>query len=486
MRFKNTKGPLKLYAVAGAKTVLLAFDLSAAKLKNKPFLGFSISRTDANGKNKRLLNGSKYFASLVKDNSITNKKIKFTSLIQSFFWKDYLAQPDTSYIYTVEAMMGTAKKHEAAFTTQIRIATEPLLAGKHSVYFNFGVTGSQGYAKNKTFGNQSIFNLSEANFEKALAYLGRELYAEGVKKFIQQANDKSYSLYCALYEIQYPSVVKELKAISKKCGQLCIVYSAKADQLKDGKHEPGNLNALKADGLDALGIARTKASQPHNKFMILCKNDIPIQVWTGSTNLTYAGLYGHCNTGHWIQDKAIAKKYMAYWQCLSSNPSMNVLNAVSEKIQPNAVLSDLPNGSYVFFSPRNRAQSPQKPAPQIKAYADLINNARELVCMIFPFNFDPAFKAVYNQKRDYLRYLLFEESAQAKNARNKSDADVNLKVTGGAVLKDKVEQFAKEVTAGKTVGAGIQYVHNKFLLIDPLGSKPIVVSGSANFSNSSI
>lgn len=31
----------------------------------------------------------------------------------------------------------------------------------------------------------------------------------------------------------------------------------------------------------------------------------------------------------------------------------------------------------------------------------------------------------------------------------------------------------------------MQYVHNKFMLIDPLGNDPIVVAGSANFSKAS-
>jgi phosphatidylserine/phosphatidylglycerophosphate/cardiolipin synthase-like enzyme len=31
----------------------------------------------------------------------------------------------------------------------------------------------------------------------------------------------------------------------------------------------------------------------------------------------------------------------------------------------------------------------------------------------------------------------------------------------------------------------VRYLHNKFMLIDPLGDDPIVVSGSANFSDAS-
>jgi len=47
--------------------------------------------------------------------------------------------------------------------------------------------------------------------------------------------------------------------------------------------------------------------------MILCKDGKPMEVWTGSTNITLAGIFGHSNTGHWIKDADIAMNYMKYW-----------------------------------------------------------------------------------------------------------------------------------------------------------------------------
>jgi hypothetical protein len=96
MRFKNTKGVLKLYAVAGTQTVLLSFDLDAKLVKKKEFLGFSIERIDPDG-TPTLLNGSKYFDSLVHDNTVTDPKIKYASLVQSYFWKDYQADPGSFF-----------------------------------------------------------------------------------------------------------------------------------------------------------------------------------------------------------------------------------------------------------------------------------------------------------------------------------------------------------------------------------------------------
>jgi phosphatidylserine/phosphatidylglycerophosphate/cardiolipin synthase-like enzyme len=106
--------------------------------------------------------------------------------------------------------------------------------------------------------------------------------------------------------------------------------------------------------------------------------------------------------------------------------------------------------------------------------------------MIFPFNYDDVFKTVYDEDKDYLRMLIFEKTAEAKKAKSKADSDVDLLVTGGAALESQVERFVKEVTPKSTVDGGILYVHNKFIIVDPLGDDPAVLTGSANFSRPSI
>jgi phosphatidylserine/phosphatidylglycerophosphate/cardiolipin synthase-like enzyme len=56
----------------------------------------------------------------------------------------------------------------------------------------------------------------------------------------------------------------------------------------------------------------------------------------------------------------------------------------------------------------------------------------------------------------------------------------------GSYLKDPLYKWTKETNA-KNLGLNqhVSYVHSKFLLRDPLGDDPIVVTGSANFSPAS-
>jgi phosphatidylserine/phosphatidylglycerophosphate/cardiolipin synthase-like enzyme len=67
-------------------------------------------------------------------------------------------------------------------------------------------------------------------------------------------------------------------------------------------------------------------------------------------------------------------------------------------------------------------------------------------------------------------------------ARNPSN-----RVTAGAYLGEGGwRQWLEEVTTRKLgLNNHVQYIHTKFMLIDPLGKDPIVVSGSANFSRPS-
>lgn len=489
MRYKIETSDLKIYVVAGTTTVLLSFDIDQAKLDNQKFLGFNIVRLDSKGIVTNL-NGTKHFDSLIKDPTITDHALLNTSFVQSFFWYDYGVSPGQTYTYTIKPMFGTPINNSAKYTNGVVVSTEPLQAGQHSVYFNYGVTGSQLYATNKEFGNQPIRSLTGHVLQDALAFLGRELWTDGLLKFVRQANGSRYKLFCAFYEFQYPDFLNALKAAENSGAEVQIVYSAKSDQTKDVyypdkktiKHY-GNVTSIANAGLTAICHPRTKPSQPHNKFMILVEDDKAKQVWTGSTNITPAGIFGQCNTGHWIVDDDIAEKYMTYWNAVAKDPSMNDQSGVSMAIQADADLTKLSNGTYVFFSPRDRPAQKGVTPTHLQNYANLIDAAQEMVCMVLPFNLDDVFKTVYQKDKTYLRFLIFEDSNVARTV---GSNDIDLKITGGAVLKSKVEQWAGEITAASTTDAGILYVHNKFFILDALTDNPIVVTGSANFSGNSI
>jgi phosphatidylserine/phosphatidylglycerophosphate/cardiolipin synthase-like enzyme len=49
--------------------------------------------------------------------------------------------------------------------------------------------------------------------------------------------------------------------------------------------------------------------------------------------------------------------------------------------------------------------------------------------------------------------------------------------------RDPVYRWARETTTGLLgLSTHVHYIHSKFMLVDPLGEEPIVITGSANFS----
>lgn len=463
MRNRNLKNTLKLYAVAGTQTVLLGFDIPKSNVIGKGFMGFKVERTDSKGKTT-LLNGMKRFAS----DDLKNPK-QTLSPIQSYYWKDYTADPNCEYTYSVEALFGTWNSMKPAFKAKIKITTEPLHSGEQSVYFNYGVTGSQAYARK--FGN--IAPKKQPTKKKEMAaydFLGRELWRDGLLTFVEQAKSKKHKLCCAFYEIEYPPFLEALAHARKRGAEIEIVYSAQTNQKKH------NEEALKKAGLFDVSHPRTIVSQPHNKFMILCDGGTPKQVWTGSTNITVRGIFGHSNTGHWIVDEAIAKKYSFYWELLKTNPAGKDMKERTEKIQPDLDAANIKKGTSIIFSPRTSDR-------MLKTYVDMMRGAEQAMCVIYPFNIEKIFKDFYAEDQEYLRFIITDKSGE-KTDFVTNDRDVVR--TCGAVLNRSEGRWAREITSKTTTQASTLYVHNKFFIVDPLGSNPLVVTGSANFSDESL
>jgi phosphatidylserine/phosphatidylglycerophosphate/cardiolipin synthase-like enzyme len=118
----------------------------------------------------------------------------------------------------------------------------------------------------------------------------------------------------------------------------------------------------------------------------------------------------------------------------------------------------------------------------LQQYADIIEQANEMVCCIYPFNIDQRFQKVFKEDKPYIRYILLD-SHKKYNTFETNDKDVA--VTAGSYIKSPVDQWLKETYSGSLIKHGVDYVHNKIILIDPLSGTPTVITGSANYSENS-
>ena len=465
MRKKETNGAIAVQAIAGTYVVLLGIDLAEAS--SAGMLGFAIERIDHTEDERYWLKGFRTFEETDPSLPPGSLVSSLEHPIQAFLWGDFTAKPNHEYTYRVVALRGKPKKLEQSDTVAVKLATEDEATGDHAVYFNRGVAGSQAYARK--FKNLSPDKVPKG---KAWEWLSRGL-VEALLAFIKQAKGSQYELRAALYEFQYLPVLQAFGAAQKTGAAIKIIFDAKPNS----QNYPNQANQAAIAEANIKALTLPRAANPsyiaHNKFIVLLKDGKPVQVWTGSTNITDGGIFGHSNVGHVVRDPAIAASYLAYWEELSHDPTAAKLRPWNEEQTP--VPDGLPpTATTTIFSPRGSLEV-------LEWYADRMEAANTAVFLTAAFGVNDLLAAVLAKDKDYLRYVLLEkEDGNVESLRRDPD---NRIAAGAAAKGSTFDRFLKEKTTG--LNTHVRYIHTKYMLIDPLSDDAIVITGSANFSNAS-
>lgn len=511
---KKTNGYIA-YAVSGTNTVSFAIDFSGAVTKG--LLGFSVERIDKKTGERKYADGFKVFkGDIIKPDEYTVVST-YTHPVQSFVWDDFTCYDDREYEYFFYPVKGTPKK--LTRTTKpiiLTIKTEAAFSkAEHDVFFNRGVASSQAYRRK--FFNLPPDKITDPVMKKsALNWLSRQL-DDAILQFIRQAK-KGDSLLGCFYEFHYEPVVKAFKDAIQRGVIVKLIIDAKENERtdKDGKfHESfpreSNLQTLTDIGIPiskAAGIVykreANKNAIQHNKFIVLLEaaaGNKATQVWTGSTNMSMGGVHGQTNVGHWVRNRKAADKYLQYWQLLSKDPggkagddaaTVKVKNAELkkevEKLQPNIDFEsweDIPMGITPVFSPRSGNSI-------LETYIKMLDNAESMACITLAFGINEMFKDYLEDNTDanHISFLLLEKEDKANKKSKKPfryiGAKQNVYKSWGSYINDDLYQWAKETsTRALKLNVHVAYIHSKFLLVDPLGADPVVVTGSANFSAAS-
>ena len=245
---------------------------------------------------------------------------------------------------------------------------------------------------------------------------------------------------------------------------------------------------------DKMLIERTEAKISHNKFIVILKKSkgrhVPTEVWTGSTNFTEGGIFGQSNVGHVVRDKAVAKEFFEFWKVLHKNPSKSDLREWTVNRQEN--LTGPPEkGITVVFSPR-------KTKRMLDWYAERLDAAKRSVFLTAAFSISNEFFKVLSDVKKigrkeyegepYLRYLALEGTGGhlEKKFPVLRDCAQN-RIAWGDTLNRRRDEEAHQQSIETLTGLNshVNYLHTKYLLIDPLSDNPLVISGSANFSSAS-
>ena len=508
MRFKSaTTNGFQIFAVSGINTI--SFAVQASVNARKRLLGFAVERVDRKENQQYFMPGYKVFPSVIPHPDQNTQVSTYDHPVQSFVWDDFTAKPEREYTYFFYPLRGTPRNIDrGAVPIEISVKTEPLYSQlEHDVFFNRGVASSQAYSRR--FKNLRPDQMPPEKAQEALNWLSRDL-DDAILHFIRKAKTGD-TLLCCFYEFRYRPVADEIRAAIDRGVDVKLIVDAKVNGKTDkrGQVHPSfpredNLAMLADAGIAAdrfiLRRARPNDIQ-HNKFMVLLKGQSkrPAEVWTGSTNISMGGIHGQTNVGHWVRNADVALKYQAYWKLLSGDPGAKADDDAAETRRKNAAfrsaveaiqavpltLDAIPEGITTIFSPRSGLKV-------LDLYVSLVAHAEASAFITLAFGVNKTFKEELkeNTPHSHIVFLMLEKkdkaSPRGRDAFVAINASNNVYKAWGSYLHEPIYQWTKETNAkALKLNQHVSYVHSKFLLKDPLSDDPIVVTGSANFSDSS-
>jgi len=376
---------------------------------------------------------------------------------------------------------------------------------------------------------------------RAYKWLSRGL-EEAMLSFIAQAKGPQYAIRAAVYEFTYEPVIQAFVDALERGVDVKIVHHAKRQNLyllkrnydadttttygkkdpeagkkpdkyasRDVRHQElkdsvcqaaisaiGRIGLTKPDekllkAFNSMLLERKNTQISHNKFIVLLKNGKPVQVWTGSTNFTAGGIFGQSNVGHAVRDEALAKKYFQYWKQLAKDPrkersaKKDPMRTWTSKNTPD--LTALPKKGTItpIFSPRPSLT-------MLQWYADRIADAKSSVFFTAAFSVDESFLKILKKEKNvgdtpYIRYVMLETRGGKMWKKYKAMESCSQNcIAWGDILKERengeedYQQFIETLTG---LNHHVEYLHTKYMLVDPLSDDPLVITGSANFSQAS-
>ena len=540
MRSHSQNNDVSVHAIAGTEVVLLGLNIREPAAEG--LLGFAILRRGPL---------EEQYLSDGRDFQGPAKRIP---ILQTFLWGDYVVQPNTGYTYHVTPMYGDPADPRAGAPVEVSVTTEDPVGTTHGIYFNRGVAGSHAYSHQ--FGDHRRWykedpheeNPAKMKFKQflkpqdvperaAYQWLSRGL-EEALLGFIGQAAGPGYALRVAAYELTHFPVIRALVDALERGVDVKVVHHAKRETVfrliqnpqavttvqysagepasRDYKHrevapvESGDSVCLAAhEAVAQVGVAdaanlarfremfipRTITQISHNKFIVLLKDNQPVEVWTGSTNFTPGGIFGQSNVGHIVREPDVAQKYFEYWKKLSTDPKKHSDKADPPDTgmqnwtvlqQPDLQGPPRPNSVTPVFSPRLTKN-------MLDWYAEQMTTAKQAVFFTAAFSVaDEIFEHVKSPKAPgsggpFLRFLLLEgRSGLLKDKFPVMAKCLQNRIAWGELLQGSAHQDTHEEIETLTgLNENVNYLHTKYLLIDPLSNDPLVITGSANFSKPS-
>ncbi|WP_421810737.1 phospholipase D-like domain-containing protein [Flagellimonas sp.] len=445
-------------AIVGTYSAIIAWTFDDEHLRNG-LKGFSIRRTDFDPETREILKlnwlgGYKQFKDF--DNGMDYAS-SLDAPFQRFRWNDYTLNPELDYRYEVFPMRGnpgnlTRNEPPLVFDVSPSFEDEDNLG----IYVNRGVTAAMAYLQR--FKNRPPSEVGDAAYK----WLSRGL-KESLLNFINNTNQNE-SLHVAIYEFFDDAIAGALKDAINRGVAVRIVHDAKVGKRST---EKSHKVIERFDLLPPISIPRTTVNISHNKLVIRLVGGIAKEVWTGTSNFSEFAFNFQTNTALIIRDPKTVKYFEEYFQGLTNNPTKAESKKINRDIMDRANSEANPFVDYVFFSPIKKKEI-------LDSAADMIKSAKSAVLVSAPFGLDKRLvEALHANSNNVIEYGLVNSTA-IKKIKTLQRSNTRY------FTPKKLKTYMGRTWDAKAFGA--HKIHAKTIIIDPWGSNPQVLIGSANFS----
>ena len=403
---------------------------------------------------------------------------------QRWKWTDHPVSSGDRVAYRVTARIGQPGAlrdgPRSAWTSEL-VASGGAPFGAH---FNPGIVASQWVANR--LGHDAVAN-HPVELLDAIRSPGDPLrnalsgeLRTALLDLLTRAEWPGYELHAVLFELSDPELMAALETLGPRAHVIL------ANGAHDKQHPDENHAARKRlRGRIDLSDRCLTSYLAHNKFAVLTENGSPILVWTGSTNWTPTGLCTQANNALVIEDGAVALEYLDQWHRIKDAQDRfpAALRQANAAVKSSLVgLAATP--TRVWFTPLAN-QVDLKDARAVIASAKdgilflmfnpgtrdtLLTAIREAASVARIHGQQLYVRGVLNQDPGGRRkpVLMYDERGIVPN-----DLDVVLP----ARISDPFGRWVPELLKAPSARA---MVHSKCVVIDPLGPKPVVMTGSHN------
>lgn len=411
---------------------------------------------------------------------------------QRYNWTDHEVQFGDSVKYRIVPMVGRQPgrlepRNDWASEWVAVDAIQPD-NGKMSCFFNRPLAASQWMARRakadsiKT-GAALVAAIANASDDGLRDFCGGSLIHELRRLFDHADGNPSVHLYAALFELKDAEIIRRFCKLGARAHLVLSNGSANSgepDANQDGRAQVHAAGCVVIDRMTSK--PRAVGDLGHNKFIVVADGENPVRVWTGSTNLTPTGLFTQVNNAISIDSPELAAQYLNQWQRLAAAGSEVPATLKKTNAAPGAGTAD-PADIKPWFTPTTRQAD-------LAELRKLIDGSKDgiLFLSFMPGPSGPVLDILEERasNKRFVRGVVNQFVGGAKGqlvaalvGGNSSDP-MDLDVINPSGIKHQFAFWAEEFNRGGKISV---LVHSKVLCIDPFGDKPVLVTGSHNFSS---